>query len=66
MSQTHDKKNCINWLLTVGGDFTSNIVDLEGYMQCVPDDVSDSFERLSSMERVEVIYESSKAILNNK
>lgn len=61
-----DKQTCINWLSKADGDFTSNLVELEGYFQSVPDEVCVAFERLSSRGRIEVIYESSNNVLNAK
>lgn len=61
-----DKQTCVNWLSKAEGDFTANLVELEGYFQSVPDEVCEAFERLNSRGRIEVIYESSKKVLNEK
>lgn len=65
-NQEMDKRTCIDWLSNADGDFTSNLVELEGFFQSVPDEVCDAFERINGRDRVEVIYESSKKVLNKK
>lgn len=57
--QELNKKACVDWLSKAEGDFTSNLVELEGYFQSVPDEVCNAFERLDSKGRVEVIYRAS-------
>lgn len=58
-SMNHHIQTCVDWLTTADGDFTANLIELEGFFQSVPDEVSDAFAELTSDERVEVIYRAS-------
>lgn len=58
-----DQKVCIDWLVNTDGDYLMNLIEMEGCYQSVPDKVCDSFAKLSSKERIEVVYKSAKSVL---
>lgn len=54
---------CVTWLSNAEGDFISNIIELEGGYQSVPDDVIDAFEKLNQKQRSVVIYKAAEIIV---
>lgn len=53
----------IKWLSTTGHNFLSDIVELEGDFESVPEDVAEAFATLSDREKIEVIQKAANNLL---
>ncbi|MCZ1268250.1 MULTISPECIES: hypothetical protein [Paenibacillus] len=53
----------IKWLSTTGQNFLSDIVELEGAFDGVPEDVAEAFATLSDREKIEVIQKAANNLL---
>jgi hypothetical protein len=60
---TDDQQTVIDWLSNSEYDFMSNLVELEGAYESVPDDVVEAFAALSDAEQIEAIKEAAANLL---
>lgn len=60
-----NKDQCVvvNWLSNTGQNFLSDLVELEGSYDGVPDEVIEAFIGLSEREKIEVIKRSAINLL---
>lgn len=58
-----NQRTVVEWLSNTGRDFLSDLVELEGAFDDVPDDVHDAFLELSDREKIEVVKKSASNLL---
>ncbi|GGF86699.1 hypothetical protein [Paenibacillus aceti] len=60
---TKNQRVVVDWLSNTGYDFLSDLVELEGYYDSVPDEVCEAFSDLSGREKIEVVKQSASNLL---
>jgi len=58
-----NQQTVVEWLCNTGLNFMSDLVELEGAYEGVPDNVLESWEEISDREKIEVVKKSASNLL---
>jgi len=66
MSMTKNQKIVVDYLSNTGHDFLSDLAELEGAYDSIPDEVHEAFSELSDKQKIEVVRNSASNLLKSK
>lgn len=61
-----NQKAIVKWLSNTGQNFLSDLVELEGAYDSVPEEVQEAFAELSDREKIEAVKKSASNLLRKE